>query len=121
MNVILFKDCRTRICILILETFILLLETFILLLESFILVLESFILVLECFILFLQSLKRIIHPLDDFHLGCILAETVGEVDSDLLPIIIRHLRRHFAIQVTGEDITAGQEQTQWNTVLIVML
>ena len=43
------KVSRTRICILVLKTFILLLETFILLLESFILLLESFIPVLETF------------------------------------------------------------------------
>ena len=51
-NVILFKYCRTRIGILVLETFILLLE-------SFILVLKTFIRLCECFILFLHSFKRI--------------------------------------------------------------
>ena len=60
-NVILFKVSRTRICILVLETFILLLETFILLLESFILVLETFILVLqlaEKYIIILYEKRR---------------------------------------------------------------
>ena len=57
-NVILFNVLRTRICILVLETFILLLKTFILLLETFILVLKTFILVLETFILVLQLAEK---------------------------------------------------------------
>ena len=51
---------RTRICILVLKTFILPLETSILLLESFNLFLNSLILILKSFILVLKTFKRIL-------------------------------------------------------------